>query len=180
MRRVILSMMVSLDGFIEGPHKELDWHLIDDETNAFMYDVLSNADGILLGRKAYDLFKDYWPSSDSILAHHMNYLPKFVFSKTQTIAAGWKNTHHMNGNLEDHVKALKDNQGKDLILFGGADTATLFKQYELIDQFWFFINPVILGSGTPLFKDPENTLKLSFLDMKIFRNGTVLLKYIND
>ena len=180
MRRVILSIMVSLDGFIEGPNKEVDWHLVDAETEAFMYDALSSASGILLGRKAYDLLKKYWPSSDSIIAHHMNYLPKIVFSQTLHSATNWKNTSFVNSNLAGQVKALKSKPGKDLILFGGAEIATLFKQYNLIDQYWLFVNPVVLGSGTPLFKDPKTTLRLSLLDMKIFRNGIVLLKYINE
>ncbi|MEO7800839.1 MAG: dihydrofolate reductase family protein [Ginsengibacter sp.] len=173
-------MMVSLDGFIEGPHKELDWHLVDNETEDFIYDTLSNVDGILLGRKSYDLLKDYWPSSDNMIAHHMNYLPKFVFSKTLKSVTDWKNTSIVNGNLEEQVKTLKNTPGKDLILFGGAEIATILNQFNLIDQYWLFVNPVILGSGTALFKDPNARLQLSFLDMKVFRNGTVLLKYIKD
>ncbi len=81
MRKVILSMMVSLDGFIEGPNKELDWRIWDDETEAYMYNVLMSVDGILLARHSYELMKDYWPTASDTIAHQMNYLPKFVLQK---------------------------------------------------------------------------------------------------
>lgn len=171
-------MMISLDGFIEGPNKELDWHIWDEETEAFMYDVLGSVDGILLGRKSYELMKAYWPASGDSIAHQMNYLPKFVFSNTLT-TADWKNTTIINGDLEQEVKALKNKPGKSLILFGGADISAAFKQHHLIDQYWLFFNPVLLGDGTPLFKNSTARTCLYLLDTKVFRCGIVLLKYIN-
>ncbi len=108
----------------------------------------------------------------------MNYLPKFVFSKTiKTV--DWKNTEIINGDIEKEVKALKAQSGKDLILFGGSAIATSFKHYDLIDQYWLFVNSVVLGKGTPLFKDNERTT-FSLFETKEFRCGNVLLKYINN
>jgi dihydrofolate reductase len=170
-------MMVSLDGFIEGPDKKLDWHVWDEETEAFMYDVLGSVDGILLGRVSYELMKAYWPTANDSIAHQMNYLPKFVFSKTLS-SVEWKNSKIINGDLEQEVKALKAQPGKDFILFGGTTINTAFKQHGLIDQYWLFINPVILGNGTPLFKNDERMM-FTLWETKEFRCGNVLLKYID-
>lgn len=176
MRKVILSMMVSLDGFIEDAGKKIDWHVWDEETEAFMYDVLGSVDGILLGRVAYELMEDYWPSAGDSIAHQMNYLPKFVFSKT-LCKTNWKNTKIIKEDLEKEVKILKDQPGKDLILFGGATIAAVLKQHNLIDEFWLFVNPVVLGKGTPLFKDEKEKTAFKLLDTKTFSCGNVMLKY---
>ncbi len=121
--------------------------------------------------------KDYWPTAGDSIAHQMNYLPKFVFTKTlQTV--DWKNATIISGDIEDEVMTLKDQPGKDLILFGGSTIATAFKQNNLIDQYWLFVNPVVLGEGTSLFKNHERTT-LSLFETKEFRCGNVLLKYIN-
>lgn len=82
MRKVFWQMMVSLDGFMEGPNRELDWHVVDEDFNRYVADMLSSIDAILLGRVTYQLFADYWPSSTDPEAQAMNQLPKIVFSKT--------------------------------------------------------------------------------------------------
>jgi dihydrofolate reductase len=91
MRKVIVSVFLSLDGSFEGPNKELDWHVWDDEMEKYMDDLLNNVDAILLGRVAYQLLADYWPSSTENLAPRLNNLPKIVFSKTVE-KIEWKNS----------------------------------------------------------------------------------------
>lgn len=107
MRKVILSMMLSLDGFIEGPSRELDWHVWDEEMEKYMYDdVLNKADAILLGRVAYQLLADYWPSAADSIAPKMNNLPKIVFSKTLE-KVEWNNSRLVKENIADEVSKMK-------------------------------------------------------------------------
>jgi dihydrofolate reductase len=177
MRKVILSMMLSLDGFIEGPSRELDWHVWDEEMEKYMYgDVLNKADAILLGRVAYQLLADYWPSAADSIAPKMNNLPKIVFSKTLE-KVEWNNSRLVKENIADEVSKMKQQPGKDLVLFAGADIASTFIQLGLIDEYQIIVNPVILGSGKPLFKGIKDKLNLKLLKIKTFSCGNIILYY---
>jgi dihydrofolate reductase len=177
MRKVILSMMLSLDGFIEGPNRELDWHVWDEEMEKYMYDdVLNKVDAILLGRVAYQLLADYWPSATDSIAPKMNNLPKIVFSKTLQ-KVEWNNSRLVKENIADEVSKIKQQPGKDLVLFAGADIASTFIQLDLIDEYRIIVNPVVLGSGKPLFKDINDKLNLKLLKTKTFSCGNIILYY---
>jgi len=181
MRKVILSMMVSLDGFIEGANKDIGWHVWDEEMNKYMNDFFTTVDTIILGRVAYQLLADFWPTpaadtEDPTITHYMNKLPKIVFSGTLSTAE-WNNSRLVKDNIEEEVLKLKRQPGSDMVIFGGADIASTFIQHNLIDEFRLVVNPVVLGSGNSLFRDTKNRLDLKLINTKTFSCGNVLLQY---
>ena len=109
MRKVILFNMVTLDGFFEGPNREINWHHVDEEFNEFAIDQLDSADGLLFGRVTYEMMASYWPTpaartNDPIVAGKMNALPKFVFSRTLK-KAEWNNTKLVKENQDFRLSA---------------------------------------------------------------------------
>src|SRR5437016_1152067 len=130
MRKVIVSMFVTLDGFMEGPNGELDWSSADEEMEQYGIDLLSTVDAILLGRVTYQLFAKNWPSATGEGAHKLNTLPKIVFSKTLENApwGTWKNARLMKDNIAEEILKLKQQPGSDLVIFGGADIVSTFMQ----------------------------------------------------
>ncbi len=179
MRKVIMFNMVTLDGFFEGPTGEIDWHHVDEEFNQFAGDQLDSAGGLLFGRVTYQLMAGYWPTpaattNDPVIAGKMNAIPKIVFSKTLQ-KAEWNNTQLVKDDVAGEVAKLKRQPGQDLFLFGSADLAVTLTQNGLIDEYRLMVNPVVLGSGKPLFKGVKLNLKL--LKTKTFGNGNVLLYY---
>lgn len=181
MRKVILFNMVSLDGFFAGPNGELDWHNTDKEFNDFAIEQLSTADSLLFGRVTYEMMATFWPTqaaitSDPLVAYKMNTLPKIVFSRTLE-KVEWNNSRVVKENIAEEIMKRKQQPGKDLYLFGSADLASTFTNLGLIDEYRLMVNPVVLGSGMPLFKGVKDRLDLALLKTKPFKNGNVLLYY---
>jgi dihydrofolate reductase len=181
MRKVILYMMVTLDGFFEGPNGEIDWHNVDQEFNELAIEQLDSVDILLFGRKTYELMASYWPTpaattDDPIVADKMNRLPKIVFSKTLS-SVEWQNTRLVKENVVEEVAKLVQQPGKDLIIFGSSDLAVTFIQHGLLDEFRIMVNPVILGDGKSLFQGIDAKLDLKLLKTRTFRSGNVLLYY---
>ena len=176
MRKLILSLMTSLDGYIEGPDKELDWHVWDNEMEEHMFHFLNNqVDIILLGRKAYELMAEYWPASKESIAPAMNTLPKIVFSKTLD-KAEWNNTRIIQENIGEEINRLKQTQGKDLVLFGGAAITASLMELHLVDEYQIIVNPVILGKGKPAFL-LNKKINLQLTNIKRFSCGNVIHYY---
>jgi dihydrofolate reductase len=176
MRKVIVSILVSLDGSFEGPNKELDWHVWDDEMEKDMGDFLNTVDAILLGRVAYQLLANYWPSSKENLAPMLNNLPKIVFSRTLE-KVEWNNSRLIRENIKEEILKLKQQPGKDLVLFGGANIASTLNELGLIDEYRIIVNPVVLGNGKPFFKDVKDKFSLKLSGAKSFSCGNVILNY---
>jgi dihydrofolate reductase len=185
LRKVILSNMVTLDGFFEGPNKELDWHIVDEEFNQYANDLLSNVDALLFGRVTYQLMADYWPAaatnpstskSDLEIADKMNNLPKIVFSKTLQ-KVEWKNTRLVKENIAEEISKMKQESGKDMVIFGSGSIVTTLMQLGLIDEYRIIVNPVVLGSGKPLFKGINDKQNLKLLKTKVLGSGIVILYY---
>lgn len=186
MRKLILSMMVSLDGFIEGPKKELDWHVWDKEMDKYMINFFDTIDTLLFGRITYQLMESYWPNAsapndDPIITGKMNNLPKIVFSKTldkaDPIITGWQNTTLLKKVNAEEIDKMKQQPGRNMVIFGGANLASTFLDMNLIDEYQVIVNPVILGKGTPLFRDSGDKLTLQLLRTKAFSSGNVMLYY---
>jgi len=123
----------------------------------------------------------YWPTpaaatDDPIVADKMNRLPKIVFSRTLS-SVDWQNTRLVKGNMAEEISKLKQQPGKDLIIFGSANLAATFIQHGLLDEFRIMVNPVVLGNGKPLFKGIKIKLNLKLLKTKTFGSGNVLLYY---
>lgn len=175
MRKLFVSMMVSMDGFIEGPNKELEQFTDDEELLSYFEDILDNVDLLIYGRKSYELMIEYWPEAEGPFAEKMNKKPKLVFSNTLE-KAQW-NTTLVKGNVKETITQLKGGPGKDIVLFAGADMLSTLRKLDLIDEYRFIIYPVVLGSGTPLFKDMNTALPLQLMSTKAFGGGAVLLSY---
>lgn len=173
--------MISLDGFFEGPNREIDWHNVDEEFNEYAIDLLDNVDVLLFGRVTYELMANYWPTlsattDDPIVASKMNSLPKIVFSRTLE-KADWNNTRLVKENIAEEVSKLKQQPGKDLAIFGSSDLALSFIKLSLIDEYRIIVNPLVLGEGKSLFKGISDKLTLKLLKTKTFNSGNVLLYY---
>jgi len=181
MRKVIVSMMVTLDGFFAGPNGEIDWHVVDEEFNEYADDLLSSVDTLLFGRVTYQLMADYWPSpsattDDPIIADKMNQLHKIAFSRTLE-KVEWNNSRLVKGNIAEEMAKLKQQPGKDMAIFGSGSIVSTFTQRGLIDEYRIIVNPVVLGNGKPLFKGIHDKLNLKLLKTKTFRSGNVMLCY---
>ncbi len=154
MRKVKTFNMVSLDGFFEGPNQEIDWHVVDNEFNQFTAKQFSSIDTLLFGRATYQLMANFWPTptamiEDPITAKMMNETDKIVFSRTLE-KADWKNTRLVNGDAAAEIMQLRQQPGKDMMIFGSGQLVSSLAPLEIIDEYGFMVNPVILGSGKPL------------------------------
>jgi dihydrofolate reductase len=181
MRKVLFFMMTSLDGYFEGPDHEIDWHNVNDEFNDFALAQLKEVDTLLFGRVTYELMASYWPTEaartdDPVVAERMNSLPKIVFSRSLR-EAHWENTTLVKEGFAAEVMKLKQQPGKDLIIFGSSDLAVTFLDHGLLDECRIMISPVVLGRGKALFAGINDRLRLRLLRAKTFHSGNVLLYY---
>ncbi|MFJ9679135.1 dihydrofolate reductase family protein [Streptomyces sp. NPDC101194] len=183
MRKIVLMMSVSLDGFIEGPDREIDWHLVDDELHRHFNQELKTMGGFLDGRVTYELMAEFWPTADADPANAgpvaefagiWRDMPKIVFSRTLE-RADW-NTTVMRAVDVDEIMALKARPGGDLVV-GGADLAESFMRHDLIDEYRLYVHPVRIGRGKPLFRAQDARTHLRLTESRTFGNGVVLLRY---
>ena len=185
MAKTFLFMMVSLDGYFEGPNHDLSWHNVDPEFNEYAIAQTKNVGTFLFGRRTYDLMAGYWPTdqarkNDPIVAELMNTTPKIVFShklKQLKPVPHWKNAQLMNGLDTKIIRKLKQESQKDLGIYGSNNLCVEMMELGLVDEFRIMVNPVAIGQGTPLFAGLSNRQKLNLIDSKTFRSGNVLLFY---
>jgi dihydrofolate reductase len=175
-------MSVSLDGFVEGPNRELDWPIIDDEYHTFVNDQQSAIDTYLNGRRLYELMAGDWPTGDadpSAPAYVVEFariwrkMPKIVFSKTLNEVA-W-NSRLVRDVIPEEITNLKAEPGKDMDL-GGPTIASSFMRLGLIDEFRPFVHPVVLGGGTPFPPALDNSINLRLVETRTFGSGVVYLR----
>lgn len=175
---------MSLDGFVAGPNGEGDWIIRSDEGRQFINSLIDSSGTILMGRKMIDGFMNYWeniadnqPESPYFaFAKKMVDTPKIVFSR-KLDASAWTNTVLAKGNLIDEIANLKNQNGQDLLVYGGADfVASLIKE-NLIDEYNLVVNPVILGKGMTIFDKTENRLNLELIESQRFDTGSLFLRY---
>jgi dihydrofolate reductase len=177
MARLIMWNLMTLDGFVEGPNRDISWHLDvwGDELEKLSIEQGRAAGGLMFGRVTYELMAHHWPSATGEVADFMNALPKYVFSRTLT-KSSWNNTRMFGADVPDTVARLKRESAKDILLFGSAGLAASLIPHGLIDEFRVALNPLILGGGTPLFKQGER-VKLKLLDTRALSTGIVILRY---
>ena len=177
MRKVIVSNLASLDGFFESRNKELDWFVTDAEFFEYAKGLLRTVDTLLFGRATYLHMASYWPTAPvDEIAEKMNNLPKIVFSKTLQTAE-WNNSRLVASNIEEEVSRLKGQPGKDMVIFGSAMLASSLLQWGLVDEYRIILQPVLLGSGSPLFRDITERIRMKLMSAKSFGSGVVLLSY---
>lgn len=181
MRKVIVSNLVSLDGYMAGPHGEIDWFVVDAEFDAYARELFAGVDTLLFGRVTYELMAGYWPtpaaaSEDPFVAERMNRLPKVVFSRTLA-RVDWENTRLVKTNPVEEVARLKREAGGDLMIFGSGTLVSALAPHELIDEYRIVLNPVVLGAGKPLFADLHQRLAFKLIRTRTFGCGDVVLYY---
>jgi dihydrofolate reductase len=188
MRKLYMFMLLSLDGYFEGPNHDISWHNVDDEFNKFAIEQLRKTDLFLWGRRIYQLMEGYWPraaedpstsSDDREIALLMNNTEKIVFSKTLDRVEetkNWKVTKLVHEFDPKEIRRLKAQPGKEIGV-GGPDLAMSLMKDGLIDELRFMINPVAIGEGTPVFRGLERRVELELLETRKFSSGNVLLCY---
>ena len=183
MRKIILWMGISLDGYIEGPNREIDWHLVDDELHSHFNAELRQMSAFLGGRVVYELMEGFWPSADADpqsppamveFADIWRNMPKIVYSRTLQEAG--PNATIVREVVPAEVEALKAQPGGDMAL-GGADLAATFGELDLIDEYRIYVHPVIIGAGKPLFWPSTTRRPLNLIETRVFGNGVVMLRY---
>jgi dihydrofolate reductase len=183
MRKIIFMMSVSLNGFFEGPDRELDWQLIDDELHSHFNEWLAATSAFLDGRITYELMAEVWPTADKdpsatkLMAEFAGIwrdMPKIVYSRTLD-RADW-NAVIVRDVIPDEVMELKNQPGGDMVL-GGADLAATFMRHDLIDEYRIYVHPVVLGRGRLLFQPSDTKINLRLAQTRTFGSGVVLLRY---
>ncbi len=184
MARLIYSMMVSLDGFIETPDHSLDWVLIDEELHSFINAQQAANGAYLYGRRMYENMTAYWPTPQALdpanpafvleFARIWQAMPKVVFSNTLQ-KVGW-DFRLVRGDAAEEVARLKAQPGKDLAA-GGAGLGAALARRDLVDIYELFVQPVILGSGTPYLPALDRRLDLQLIATHRFQSGVVQLRY---
>ena len=182
MRKIVLDLAVTLDGFIEGPNGETDWCIMEEDPglDSSFADFLSSIDTIFYGRVSYQLWGNYKPDEDSgstmkALVDSIHSKTKYVFSTTRQDDDG--TATYINSNVNERVLEIKQQPGKDIWLYGGAKLVTTFVNLDLVDIYRLAVHPVILGSGKPLFNDIGRRVKLKLIDAKGSASGVTLLSY---
>jgi len=187
MRKVIVSMNVTLDGFMAAKDCGLDWHFRswNEEMARATAEQLGKADTILLGGVTYRGMAQYWnsdpvnmirPREDLDFATMLNSYPKVVFSKTMTTLT-WNNARLAKRSIGDEVAELKRREGKDMIIYGSGKIVTALTKLGLVDEFRMWVHPVVIGCGKPVFKDLAGIVDLHLTKTEIFSSGVVILYY---
>jgi len=177
MRKVILGLATTLDGFIEGPNGEIDWCIMDDDMDFEVF--LSSVDTIFYGRVSYDAWGKYQPAENSNSAEkqfwaNIHSKKKYVFSHQQQDD---EKATFINSDFKDKVTQIKKEMGKDIWLYGGASLIKTFIKLNLIDIYRISVHPTVLGKGKPLFEDLTHRLNLKLLKTNVFKSGVVQLIY---
>lgn len=196
MRELILTMTMSLDGYVCGPEGELDWIFDGDaEAIAWKLETVSKAGLHIMGSRTFQAMAAYWPTSTSVFAPAMNQIPKAVFSRQgsailkaadapagagsgrsgqmQPGAESWKEAHVASGDLADEIARMKASDGKPIIAHGGAAFARSLIARELVDRYALVVHPIALGKGMPIFSDITSPRRLKPISSTAFPGGSV-------
>jgi len=186
MRKLKLQVQITVDGYVAGPNGEMDWMNFtqDDALEAYVNALTDSADTILLGRKMTDGFVNYWTdvvtnqpeSREFAFAQKMVDTPKVVFTKTLT-QSPWANTVLATGDLVDEINTLKRQDGKGILVYGGATFVSALIEHGLIDEYHLFVNPTAIGDGMPIFGQLNHNLPLTLVTATPFSCGEVVLQY---
>jgi dihydrofolate reductase len=187
-RKIISFMHISLDGFVAGPNGEMDWIKVDEEIFDHVGKRISEGDTALYGRVTYEMMEGYWPTvgqepnaSKHDIEHSKWYkkVHKLVLSKTMK-STDLVNTTIISDNLSERINEIKQQSGPDIAVFGSPTSTHSLIQLNLIDGYWLFVNPIILGQGIPLFTGIKDKIKLKLLNTHQFTCGVTELDYIVD
>jgi len=185
MRKLIFFMHTSLDGFVAGPNGEMNWITVNEEIFDFVGTMTDKADTALYGRVTYEMMQGYWPTAgdDPGASKHdkehsawYNKVSKIVLSTTMS-EKGLTNTTVISGQLEEKINKIKKEGDRDILIFGSPRASHSLLALGLIDEFWLFVNPVLIGQGIPLFKNVKEKIALNLMQTKTFPGGVIALHY---
>lgn len=188
MRKIVAFMHVSLDGFVAGINGELNWVNLDSKLFAFVGARIAKTDTALYGRLTYQMMEAYWPTaadkpnpSNHDIEHSKWYknVNKVVLSKSLNEKV-LLNTKVIGNNLNEEIANLKNTSGSEILLFGSPTATHSLMTEDLIDEYWLFVNPVLLSEGIPLFNKIKNRHVLTFISSKVFPSGVVCLQYMRN
>lgn len=186
MRKIISFMHISLDGFVAGPNGEMNWIKADEELFSYVGERISEGDTSMYGRVTYEMMEGYWPTAgkepnatNHEIEHSKWYdkVHKIVLSKTLKDEP-LRNTKIISDNLKDSIDKIKQEPGKEILLFGSPSATHALIEQDLIDGYWLFVNPIILGQGIPLFTGIKDKIKLKLLNTRSFSIGVTELNYL--
>jgi dihydrofolate reductase len=193
-RRIVMFNQVSADGFFSDPEGGLDWVVADPEIHARAVESMPQTDTIMLGRKTYEQFASFWPGAlrnldaagphgaskrdpaFAAMAHWLNETKKLVFSRTLKHAT-WNNSETLADIDAKRFAKLKQQPGKDLLIFGSGSLVSQLSEHGLIDEYRFVVCPVLLGEGRPLLGELPKRVSLTLVEAKPFQSGNVMLTY---
>ena len=186
MRKIISFAHISLDGFVAGPNGEMDWININDEIFTHVEQRIGRTDTALYGRKTYDMMESYWPTAadqsnatrhDKVHSEWYSRANKIVLSQTMKDVVR-PNTTIISDNIAEHIGTIREQQGTEILVFGSPSATHVLMQHGLIDGYWLFVNPVVLGKGIPLFNGNQTRATLELLSTRRFACGVTELSYI--
>jgi dihydrofolate reductase len=187
MRKIIVTMWVTLDGFIAGPNNEMDFvgEVYDEAMGKYEDDLVSAADTLLLGRVTYESFAGSWPyvpdrpgadPGEVAYARKLNAMRKIVFSRTLP-RVEWNNSTLEREIVPSEIEKLKREQGRNMVIYGSASVVQELTNYGLIDEYQILVHPFILGDGKPLFKNIKQKVNLKLVNTEARPSGVVVLTY---
>ncbi len=178
MRRVIVSMLTSLDGFIEGPGgvKDWSWHNFGEGMQEYVDEIFASAGYLLYGRTTYEALSEFWQKQTGEFAELINRFPKVVFSRTLAEATAW-NARLARADIAEEMSALKAEPGEGDLLVTGASLAASLRERGLVDEYRMIVAPVVLGSGKPYFASVAERFKLRLVRTRPVACGNVILYY---
>jgi dihydrofolate reductase len=194
LRRIVMFNQVSADGFFSDPEGGLDWVVSDPDIHARAVASMPDTDTILLGRKTYEQFASFWPNAlknldatgphgsnkrdptFAAMAHWLNDTKKLVFSRSLQRAT-WNNSEISSKIDIKRLTKLKQQPGKDMLIFGSGSLVSALSEHGLIDEYRFVICPVLLGQGQPLLGEMPERVSLRLVEAKPFPSGNVMLTY---
>jgi dihydrofolate reductase len=187
MRKIISFMHISLDGFVAGPKGEMDWIKVDKEIFDYVGKRISKGDTALYGRITYQMMENYWPTAADKpkatrhdIEHSKWYAKAHKVVLSKTIKEAGLNTNIISDNLSQKLNEIKQGAGEDILLFGSPTATHSLIQLNLIDGYWLFVNPIILGQGISLFTNIKDKINLKLLNTRSFICGVTELNYTVD
>lgn len=186
MRQIVLHLMVSLDGYFEGPDADISWHRVDEELHTYFNRQLATASAFLEGRVTYELMEGFWPAADQDpdagpaeveFAGIWRDMPKIVYSRT--LDTPGPHATVVRDVVPEEVRALQALPGGDMVV-GGPVLAESFRRHDLIDEYRIFVNPVLVGRGRRLFESEGLPADLRLAETRAFGNGVVMVRYERD